>query len=129
MKDLFRAKRSNDWEGDVDSGGYESVWLILEAMDGDLVDLSDCRLEECTRIASAVSESAPLDLIIGRIQKNLPISQIKSIVFQLVLGLSHIVEIGVVHRDIKPQNVLCRRDTASDVMLQMFHDVSILSHG
>jgi len=47
MRDLFRAKRSTDmeWEGS-DGSGFESVWLSLEAMDGDLMDLCDCRFEE-----------------------------------------------------------------------------------
>ena len=57
-----------------------------------------------------VKELIAVDLLVGDLNGRLPIPQVLDIAIQIASGLAAAHEKGIVHRDIKPQNILVDKD-------------------
>jgi len=79
--------------------------LISKANHPNVVKLYDIgRDGETYFIAMEFAEGETLDRLARR--KSLPLAKVLDVAHQIVLGLQHLNEQGVIHRDIKPQNIL-----------------------
>ena len=79
--------------------------LISKANHPNVVKLYDIgRDGETYFIAMEFAEGETLDRLARR--KALPLAKVLDVAKQIVLGLQHLDEQGVIHRDIKPQNII-----------------------
>lgn len=66
---------------------------------------------------------------IGYAEKGLPIHQIRDITRQILLGLQHMHNLGFIHRDIKPQNIIMYdNDIVKITDFDLIRDVSCISN-
>src|SRR5262249_40182562 len=71
-----------------------------------LVTLYDAEIGEVTFYTMEFVEGEPVSQVISRHADGLLIWQARDIIRQAALGLEHIHERGLVHRDIKPHNMM-----------------------
>eukprot|EP00915_Cephaloidophora_sp_WS-2016_P004847 GHVH01006470.1.p1 GENE.GHVH01006470.1~~GHVH01006470.1.p1 ORF type:complete len:776 (+),score=90.40 GHVH01006470.1:270-2597(+) len=102
-----------------------SIYMTFEAMDADLAEIIECQTPELGRIIQAWS---PDGSSVRRNRFTLSIRNIKSIVYQILIGLNEMVTHQFVHRDIKPHNILLKFDEVSRNAIVKLADFGLARH-
>lgn len=89
------------------------IALLRKLQHPNIVELLDVRIEDLTKGLTLIFELIDQDLshfITDRGSKGVPFPLVTSFTHQLLKGLSYCHSYGVLHRDLKPQNILISKD-------------------
>lgn len=90
---------------------YEATTLATLGIHPNIVTSYGIVIDQDTKISSIVLESMDYDLCkFYKMNKNtMNCGHIRKILHQILTGVAYIHQNGITHRDLKPQNILCRK--------------------